>query len=94
MFRNGESIEFAGKCVVSLAKDPNVIKYTSKVIIAEDYAQTKGLRDIDGRVIDSFRQLNYVLDRVLPSSLKFITKLIPNFIKVPKFLISILTSKF
>ena len=94
MFRNGESIEFAGKCIAALAKEPNVLKYTSRVVIAEDYAQSKGLRDIDGRVIDSFRQVNYWLNRVLPDSLKFIARLVPNFIKIPTFVISIMTSKF
>jgi dehydrogenase/reductase SDR family protein 1 len=94
MFRNGETIEFAGKCIVSLAKEPNVLKYTSKVVIAEDYAHSKGLRDIDGRVIDSFRQVNYWLHRILPDSLKFIANLVPNFIKIPTFVISIMTSKF
>ncbi len=70
------------------------MKYSSKVVIAEDYGQSRGLSDIDGRVVDSFRQVNFLLSRVLPSSLGFIANLIPNFVKIPKFVITLLTSKF
>lgn len=94
MFDTAQSPEFAGKCIVALAQERHPIDFTSKVVFAEDYAQTKGLRDIDGRVIDSYRQLNYILKAVLPNPLQFITYLIPNFVKVPKFVIALTTSKF
>lgn len=61
--------------------------------MCEDYAQSKGIRDIDGRQIDSWRQINQI-HRFLPNNLKFIANLIPNFVKIPYILVSWLFSKF
>lgn len=94
MFDKGESIEFAGKCISSLAQDPNLMKYSSKVLIAADYAQSRNIRDIDGRAINSFRQINEILPHMLPSSLGFVNYFIPNFVKIPKFAITLNSSKF
>ena len=94
MFQNGQSTEYAGKCIVSLAQESNVMKYSSRVVISEDYGNSRGIKDIDGREIDSFRQLNVILKHILPPSLGFIAKLVPRFIKVPKFVITLLSSKF
>ena len=46
MFAKGESIEFAGKIIVAMAQDPNIMKYTSKIVIGADYAQAKGIDNI------------------------------------------------
>ncbi len=89
-----ESVEFAGKCIVELAQDKNIMKLTSKVVIAEDYAQKKGIRDIDNRVIPSFRQVNAGLKLVLPKPLEIFTYLVPNFVKIPLILIELFNSKF
>ena len=95
IFENGESIEFAGKVVVALAQEPNIMKYTAKVIVAADYAQQKSIKDIDGRVIPSYRQLNSLLASfILPGNLKFLANFIPNFVKIPQFVLDIMNSKF
>ena len=70
------------------------MNYTSRVIISADYARDHGITDIDGRQIPSYRQLNFVASIFLPNSLKFIANFIPNFIKVPFFLINIYNSKY
>ena len=88
MFDKGESIEFNGKVIVKMAQDKNIMKYTSSVVIGAEYAQAHGIRDIDDREILSFRQLNYILGYyVLPDNLKFIANWLPNFLKIPLFLI-------
>jgi len=95
IFEDGESIEFSGKVIVALAQEPNIMKYTAKVIVAADYAQKKGIKDIDDRVIPSYRQLNNLLASfVLPEKLKFVANFIPNFVKIPQFLLDIMNSKF
>lgn len=48
MFRDGESIEYAGKAVVALATDPNVLDKTGRVIITGDLGREYGFLDIDG----------------------------------------------
>ncbi len=70
------------------------MNYSSKTVIAADYAQSKGLRDIDGRFINSFRQLNLLLKLLLPESLHFIANLFPSFVKLPKFMLALGTSKY
>ena len=51
---DGESTEFAGKVIAELARDPNIMSFTGKVVNAADYALSHDIKDIDGRVIPSF----------------------------------------
>lgn len=93
MEKTGESPEFAGKCIASLASNPKVMKYTSKIVSAAEYAQAYGIRDIDGSVIPSHKQLSTLITMAIPQ-LSSIAKLIPSFVKSPQFAIDIATSKF
>ena len=78
-----------------MAQDLNIIKYTSKVIIGAEYAQANSIRDIDGRVIESHRELRVILrDFWLPENLKNIANIIPHFIRIPHFILDILNSKY
>ncbi len=43
LFEDGESTEFSGKVVVALAQDTNIMKFTGKVVISSDYAQSHGI---------------------------------------------------
>lgn len=94
VFEQGESIEFAGKCIVSLAQDKHLPKYSSKVVIAADYARAHGIKDIDGRQILSFKQFKSGLLMVLPDNFKWIAKFVPGFITIPQFVFDILYSKY
>ena len=94
VFNDAESTEFSGKVVVQLAQDRNIMKYTSRIVIAEEYAQDNSIVDIDGRIIYSFRQLKKIVQVLLPDNLKFLSCAVPGFLKVPKFLITLFTSKF
>ena len=51
----GTSVEFPGRIIAALAKDPNVMKRSGGTFINAELAQEYGITDIDGRVIPSLR---------------------------------------
>lgn len=46
--KNSESIEFAGKCVVALASDSNVMSKSGKILTDMEIAQEYNLKDENG----------------------------------------------
>jgi len=46
---NSESPEFIGRAVAALAADPDVLRYTGKVLVAAAIAHEYGITDIDGK---------------------------------------------
>lgn len=91
---DAESPEFAGLVISALANDPKLMKYTSKIVVAAEYAQCHGIKDVDNRVVASHRQINSALKLVLPKQLHFAANLIPNFVKLPQFAFDLMASKF
>lgn len=51
----GSSVEFPGRVIAALAKDPHVIDRSGGTFINAELAEEYGLTDIDGRVIASLR---------------------------------------
>ncbi len=51
----GTSVEFPGRIIAALARDPAVMKRTGGTFIAAELAQEYGITDVDGRVIPSLR---------------------------------------
>lgn len=51
----GTSVEFPGRIIAALARDPEVMKRSGGTFIAAELAQEYGITDIDGRVIPSLR---------------------------------------
>lgn len=49
IFENGEHPEFAGKAIVHLATDPNVMKKSGRIIHTTAVANEFGFNDVDGR---------------------------------------------
>ncbi len=94
VINDSESPEFAGKVICHLLTNPKQMNYTAKVVIAAEYAQANGIKDIDNRVIPSHRQINSAMKLVLPKSLHFAAKLVPDFVKVPQFAFDLMSSKF
>lgn len=94
VFENGESIEFSGKIVVAMAQDLNIMRYSSRVVIGADYAQLHNIRDIDNRVILSIRQVKAICEFFLPEQLKFVSKFVPGFVKIPQWVLDIINTKF
>lgn len=70
------------------------MKYSSKIVIAAEYAANHSIRDIDGRQINSHRQINSAMKLVLPKSLHWTANLVPNFVKLPQFAFDLMGSKF
>jgi hypothetical protein len=91
---DSESTEFAGKVIAALSGDKNLMKYTAKVVNAAEYARAHNIRDIDNRSIANYRQLNSAMKLILPKNLHFMANFVPDFIKVPQFVMDLKTSKF
>jgi NAD(P)-dependent dehydrogenase (short-subunit alcohol dehydrogenase family) len=51
----GSSVEFPGRVIVALAKDPNVLKRTGGTYIAAELAREYGVTDINGNTPPSLR---------------------------------------
>ena len=51
----GSSVEFPGRIIAALARDPAVLKRSGGTFIAAELAHEYGIADIDGRVIPSLR---------------------------------------
>ena len=46
---NSESPDFIGRAVAAIAADPDVLRYTGKVLVAAGLAKEYGFKDIDGK---------------------------------------------
>ena len=51
----GSSVEFPGRVIVALVKDPQIMSRTGGTYIAAELAQEYGVTDIDGRIPPSLR---------------------------------------
>jgi len=51
----GSSVEFPGRVIAALAKDPEVMKRSGGTFINAELAQDYGVTDVDGRTIPSLR---------------------------------------
>ncbi|XP_036127741.1 dehydrogenase/reductase SDR family member 1 [Molossus molossus] len=91
-FSSGETTEMSGKCVVALATDPNILSLSGKVLPSCDLARRYGLRDADGRPIEDYLSLSSVLSHV--SSLGWLASYLPGFLRMPKWIMTLYTSKF
>ncbi|XP_069094250.1 dehydrogenase/reductase SDR family member 1-like [Pleurodeles waltl] len=88
----GESPELSGKCIVSLATDPNLMNYSGKVLMNFDLARRYGIQDVNGRPITNYTSLRFVLSTV--PSLAWLARFIPGFICIPKWVLTLSASKF
>src|SRR5579862_3993772 len=51
----GSSVEFPGRVIAALAKDPHLMKRSGGTFINAELAQEYGITDVDGKVIPSLR---------------------------------------
>lgn len=84
MLQNAESTEFAGKCIVHLAQDPNIMRKSGHILMTPELASEYGIKDIDGRTIPSMRQVNQ-----FPGA-----GLLPNWVRLPKWMMALAGNKF
>ncbi|XP_076829332.1 dehydrogenase/reductase SDR family member 1 [Brachyhypopomus gauderio] len=92
LFSNGETTEMSGKCIVELARDENLMSLTGKVLLTCDLARRYGLRDIDGRSVVDYTSLKFVLSQV--PYLSWLSAVMPSFLRVPRFVLTLASSKF
>jgi len=86
-YQYGESVEYAGKCVVYLANDKDVMKQSGKIHITGDLGDYYGFRDVGGRKPLNIRRVNCLL-RFLPTWASWTANLVPDFVKIPSWIIS------
>ncbi|XP_067402884.1 dehydrogenase/reductase SDR family member 1-like [Emydura macquarii macquarii] len=90
---NSESPEVSGKCVVGLALDPAIMCHSGKVLLSPDLARRYHFRDVDGRPVYNYTSLHNVLMKLMPG-LTCLFRLIPECISIPKWALTLYTSKF
>ncbi|XP_034965046.1 dehydrogenase/reductase SDR family member 1 [Zootoca vivipara] len=89
----GETPEVSGKCVVSLASDPRVMRHSGKVLLNPDLARLYGFKDVDGREVFNYLSVRDILTELMPK-LSGLFRLIPRFITIPKWALALYSSKF
>ncbi|XP_066537857.1 dehydrogenase/reductase SDR family member 1 isoform X1 [Hoplias malabaricus] len=92
VFKNGETTELSGKCIVELAKDKNLMSLTGKVLLTCDLARRYGLQDVDGRSVVDYTSLKFLLTQT--PYLSWLSLITPSFIRLPRFFLSLASSKF
>lgn len=92
VFINGESTELSGKCIVNLAKDKNLMSLTGKVLMTADLARRYGIQDIDGRSVADYTSLKFLLSQT--PYLAWLSPVVPSFIRVPRFMFALASSRF
>lgn len=92
VFVNGESTEFSGKCIVNLAKDKNLMSLSGKVLMTSDLARRYGIQDIDGRSVLDYTSIKFLLTQM--SYLSWLSPVVPSFIRLPRFVLALVSSRF
>ncbi|XP_076983205.1 dehydrogenase/reductase SDR family member 1-like [Tamandua tetradactyla] len=91
-FSSGETPEVSGKCIVALATDPKILRLSGKVLLSCDLARRYGFRDVDGRRIEDFLSLSSILSTT--SRMSWLSSCMPGFLRMPKWIVTLYTSKF
>ncbi|XP_048867702.1 dehydrogenase/reductase SDR family member 1 [Brienomyrus brachyistius] len=91
-FANGETPELSGRCIVELAKDKSLMSLTGKVLMTCDLARRYGLRDVDGRSVTDYTSLKFILTQA--SYLSWLSVIMPSFLRVPRFVLNLVSGRF
>lgn len=92
-FENGESTEFAGKCLVALAADPNLMAKTGRIVMTSELASEYGLFDKDGKQPMSIRSIKTGLI-MLGGLFEVIANFVPEWVKIPYWVLHLGGNKF
>ncbi|KAH3696158.1 dehydrogenase/reductase SDR family member 1-like [Dreissena polymorpha] len=87
-YKYGESIEYVGRCVVHLANDPNIMSKSGKIHITGDLGDYYGFLDDAGHKPINIRRINCLVKHFTPSWVSWLSYLIPDFVKIPSWLMS------
>jgi len=91
VFENGETIEFAGKVVVHLAADKNIMARSGKIINTADIGREFGFVDTNGKSPIDFRQVKVL---VAFGGYPGLASFIPDFVRIPLWLMHFGSYKF
>uniref|UniRef100_A0A1I7TMR2 Dehydrogenase/reductase SDR family member 1 n=1 Tax=Caenorhabditis tropicalis TaxID=1561998 RepID=A0A1I7TMR2_9PELO len=80
VFTSGETVEYPGKAVVSLALDPRRMDKTGRILITEDLGREYGFVDIDGLKPPNMRSLSFIIQHL---GWNTTANFVPNWVKVP-----------
>eukprot|EP00281_Chroomonas_sp_CCMP1168_P018834 CAMPEP_0206230410 /NCGR_PEP_ID=MMETSP0047_2-20121206/10247_1 /ASSEMBLY_ACC=CAM_ASM_000192 /TAXON_ID=195065 /ORGANISM="Chroomonas mesostigmatica_cf, Strain CCMP1168" /LENGTH=374 /DNA_ID=CAMNT_0053653837 /DNA_START=32 /DNA_END=1156 /DNA_ORIENTATION=+ len=89
-FEMGESTEYSGRAVASLALDQDVMKMTGRTLWTADLGDKYSFADHDKRLIHNFRSLKTLVGMASPS----VAQYIPSFIKIPLWVFALASNKF
>ncbi|KAM6918184.1 dehydrogenase/reductase SDR family member 1 [Xenentodon cancila] len=92
VFKNGETTELSGKCIVNLAKDKNLMSLTGKVLMTCDLARRYGIQDVDGRSVADYTSLKFLLAQ--SPYLSWLSVIVPSFLRLPRFVLTLANSRF
>ncbi|KAK0147068.1 Dehydrogenase/reductase SDR family member 1 [Merluccius polli] len=87
LWADGESTELSGKCIVELSKDKNVMSLTGKVLMTCDLAARYGILDVDGRSVTDYTSLKFAVSQV--PYLSWLAPMVPSFLRVPRFVLTL-----
>jgi len=91
IFKDGESVEFAGKSIVHLATDKNILDKSGKILFTYCLGCEYGFKDLDGVVPRDSRCLNGIMEA---TGWVRLASWIPDFVKIPKALLHFGSYKF
>lgn len=92
LFQNGETPEYAGKCVVHLMQDPNIMRKSGRVLLTSDLASEYRFKDVDGKIPVNMTSLKFITSR--SPYTRWISGLIPSCVVIPKWMLSLSGTKF
>ena len=88
----GESQEFAGMCIAHLAKDPNVLDKSGKILYTSDLAREYGFIDPITKSVNDCFALKTMMNG--NAYLRPLSWIVPGFIRVPKILLHFMSYRF
>ena len=91
LFEKGETPEFSGQCIAALSTDPNVMQMSGKILMTCDLGYKYGLQDAEGHVPMDMCQVKTAM---LNSGHTWLGSVMPGFVRVPKWLLSLAGNKF
>jgi len=91
VFAKGETIEFSGKAVASLAADKGIMAKTGRIFFTSDLAREYGFTEDDGSLPVDFRQVSTLMEL---QGYTWLSSFIPSFIRIPKWMLHFGSFKF
>ncbi|KAH3852250.1 dehydrogenase/reductase SDR family member 1-like [Dreissena polymorpha] len=91
VFEKGETPEFAGQCIASLASEPDIMKMSGKILLTYDLGVKYGLKDEEGH---QPMDMCSVKTALLSSGRTWLASMVPYFVRFPKWVVALSGNKF